>query len=351
MSGLESLRGKRVLFFCVQMFGIEKDIIHQLEKHGAIVTYYDERPENNNFTKGMIRLNRKFLEKKISKYYTHILEEIKLQKFDFLFVNKGEVVPDFFLEEFIRLQPNCSRVFYTWDSFKNHSRSLSILKYFHKKFTFDSYDAEKYGIGFRPLYFTDRYREISSKINEKSIDLLFLGTAHSDRYIVSNNIAEWCRHNGLKAFNYYYMQGRLVYYFKRLFDKKFSKFDYKKLSFKSLTVDEIVSFYDKSDVILDISHPDQSGLTMRTFESIGAGRKLITTNVNIRNYPFYNPNNIYVIHRELINLNLDFFKNDYEPLDFELYQKCSIDGWLEDIFFGGEVNYWSEKYKYRNFDY
>ena len=30
MSGLESLRGKRVLFFCVQMFGIEKDIIKKI---------------------------------------------------------------------------------------------------------------------------------------------------------------------------------------------------------------------------------------------------------------------------------------------------------------------------------
>lgn len=351
MSGLESLRGKRILFFCVQMFGIEKDIIHQLEKHGAIVTYYDERPANNNFTKGIIRLNRKFLEKKISKYYTLILKEIKNKKFDFLFVNKGEVVPEFFLEEFIELQPKCLRIFYTWDSFRNHNRSLSILKYFNKKFTFDSYDAKKYNIGFRPLYFTDRYREIFNSNNKKSIDLLFLGTAHSDRYIVSNNIAEWCERHGLYAFNYYYMQGHFVYFFKRLFDKSFSKFDYKKLSFKSLTVDEIVDFYEKSNVILDISHPDQSGLTMRTFESIGAGKKLITTNANIVNYPFYNSNNIYVIDRDGINLDLNFFKNEYELLDFEVYKKCSIDGWLEDIFFGGEMNYWSKKYKYGNLDY
>ncbi|WP_010589522.1 hypothetical protein [Acinetobacter parvus] len=65
MSSLESLHGKNILFFCVQTFNLEKDIIQQLEKHGAFVTYYDERPENNNFTKGMIRLKRGFLEKKL----------------------------------------------------------------------------------------------------------------------------------------------------------------------------------------------------------------------------------------------------------------------------------------------
>ena len=68
-------------------------------------------------------------------------------------------------------------------------------------------------MGFRPLYFTDRFREIYNSKIEKTIDLLFLGTAHSDRYIVSNNIAKWCEIHELSAFNYYYMQGRLIYFF------------------------------------------------------------------------------------------------------------------------------------------
>lgn len=44
----------------MQTFNLEKDIVKQLEKHGALVTYFDERPANNNFTKGMIRINRNF---------------------------------------------------------------------------------------------------------------------------------------------------------------------------------------------------------------------------------------------------------------------------------------------------
>ena len=44
--------GKKILFFSVQTFNLEKDIVKQLEKHGALVTYFDERPANNNFTKG-----------------------------------------------------------------------------------------------------------------------------------------------------------------------------------------------------------------------------------------------------------------------------------------------------------
>lgn len=341
MNKLEHLKGKKILFFCVQSFNLEKDIVKQLEKHGALVTYFDERPANNNFTKGIIRINRNFLQRKISKYYSNILKLIKNKEFDFLLVNRGEVVPKFFLEKFIKLQPKCQRIFYTWDSFGNHSHGLEILSYFDKKFTFDKKDAEKYNIGFRPLYFTDRYREIYESKTVKKIELLFLGTAHSDRYIISNQIAEWCNENKLTTFNYYYMQGRLIYFYKKYFDQSFKMFDFKKLSFKSLMAKDIVQLYDQSNVVLDISHPGQSGLTMRTFETIGAGKKLITTNMDIKNYPFYNPKNIFVFDRNEIKLEKDFFFNEYQPLENDLYEKCSIDGWIEDLFFGGQVNYWS----------
>lgn len=341
MNNLEHLNGKKILFFCVQTFNLEKDIVKQLEKHGAHVTYFDERPANNNFTKGLIRINRNLLQKKIHKYYQNILKLIKDEEFDFLLVNRGEVIPRFFLEKFIKLQPKCQRIFYTWDSFENHSHGLSILKYFHKKFTFDKKDAEKYNIGFRPLYFTDNYRQIYKSATNQSIDLLFLGTAHSDRYIISNQIADWCMENNLTSFNYYYMQGKFVYLYKKYFDPSFKNFDFKKLSFRSLTIENIIEYYDKSNVVLDISHPDQSGLTLRTFETIGAGKKLITTNMNIKDYPFFNPHNIFLIDRNNIELDKAFFSNEYESIPKDLYEKCSIDGWIENIFFGNEVNCWN----------
>ncbi len=336
----EHLKGKKILFFCVQTFNLEKDIVKQLEKYGAHVTYFDERPANNNFTKGLIRLRKDLLERKIDKYYKKILKSIKNTQFDFLLVNRGEVVTKSFLEEFIKQQPQCKKIFYTWDSFGNHSNGLEIINYFDTKFTFDLQDAEKYKIGFRPLYFTDKYREIYQSDTKKDIDLLFLGTAHSDRYIISNKIADWCKSHNLVSFNYYYMQGRLVYFFKKFFDASFKAFDYQKLSFKSLTLDEIIQFYDRSDIVLDISHPGQSGLTMRTFETIGAGKKLITTNKNIEKYPFYNPKNIFLIDRGNLSLDKGFFLNEYEAMSPELYERCSIDGWIYDLFIGHEQNFW-----------
>ena len=83
-------------FFSVQTFNLENEIKQKLEQAGAIVTYYDERPANNNFTKGIIRLKRNLYQNKINSYYKKILTNTKDKKFDYLFVNRGEVVPSFF---------------------------------------------------------------------------------------------------------------------------------------------------------------------------------------------------------------------------------------------------------------
>lgn len=337
----EILKNKNILFFSVQTFNLEKEITRKLEQLGANVDYYDERPSNNNFTKGIIRLKRSLLQVKINKYYSKILLEISDEKYDFLFVNKGEVVPEFFLIEFQKAQPNCQCIFYTWDSFSNNKNALTILKYFNKKFSFDSNDAVNYGLEFRPLFYLDFYKNIDSSLkSEISNDLLFLGTAHSDRYRISNNIVNWCDQNKLKSFCYYYMQGRLVYFYKKMFDKTFKEFNYKKLSFESLVAKDLFQLYQKSKVILDINHPGQKGLTMRTFETIGAKRKMITTNNEVQKYTFYNPNNILIVDRENIELNKEFFESDYIDVDTELYERMSLEGWLSCLFVSSEPNIW-----------
>jgi hypothetical protein len=337
----DKISDKKILFFSVQTFNLEKEIKQKMEENGAIVTYYDERPANNNFTKGIIRLKRSLYQKKIDEYYQNILKVTEKVVFDFLFVNRGEVITIEFLEEFKVQQPNCELIFFTWDSFTNHTHPTTILKCFHKRFSFDLGDAEKYNIGFRPLFYLDKYKHIKNRdVFEKKYDLLFLGTAHSDRYLISTAVSNWCSTNGLTAFTFYYMHSKAVFWYKKSFDNSFKEFDYKKLSFNSLSTDEIVNLYKMSNVILDINHPGQKGLTMRTFEAIGAGKKMITTNAEVKKYPFYSPDVFYVIDRNNISLDEAFFTSPIPDITKNMYYKCSIEGWLSDIFLKSEKEDW-----------
>jgi len=335
----EKIANKNIIFFSVQTFNLEKAIKRKMEELGANVFYYDERPNNNNFTKGIIRLKRNLYQKKIDSYYRDILEEVKNISFDYLFVNRGEVIPDFFLEEFRKLQQHCEFIFYTWDSFANHDHPTTILKYFDRKFTFDPEDSLKFNINFRPLFYLDDFKALTSL--PIKYDILFLGTAHSDRYRVSVEISNWALKNNLSAFCYYYMHGRLVYLYKKLFDKTFKQFDYGKLSFRSLNISEIIKLYKESKVVLDINHPNQKGLTMRTFEAIAAKKKLITTNSEIKKFPFYNANNIYIIDRNNIVLDKTFFETNHIEIDNQSYDRLSIEGWLYNIFVDEEALLWN----------
>lgn len=337
--------GKKILFLSVQTFDLQREIKEKLEELGAEVYYFDERPANNNFTKGIIRLKPSLLKKKIKKYYSSIFKKISEIKFDYLFVNRGEIVPKEFILKFKSANPNCKSIFYTWDSFKNNPNPIDIIELFDRKFTFDSEDAEQKNINFRPLFYLQDFSKIKGEGLDSNYNLLFLGTAHSDRYKLSSEINNWCLKNNLSTYCYYYMQGRFVYFFKKFFDRSFKEFDFKKLSFISLNKNQILNLYKQSNCILDIHHPWQKGLTMRTIEAIGAGKKLITTNAEIKRYSFYNPANILVIDREKIDLNLDFFRSKYQEIDQKIYERLSLEGWLNCIFFEDESDIWIAEIK------
>ena len=71
---------------------------------------------------------------------------------------------------------------------------------------------------------------------------------------------------------------------------------------------------------------------MRTFEALGARRKLITTNLDIEHYDFYNPNNILVIDRMNVNVPVDFISSQYVDIDQNIYDSYSLSSWLRKIF-------------------
>ena len=119
---------------------------------------------------------------------------------------------------------------------------------------------------------------------------------------------------------------------KKLIDPNFRKIPWTRVSWKSLAKEDVFELFSQSSVVLDIHHPMQSGLTMRTIECIGAEKKILTTNLDIVNYDFYNPRNILVIDRVNPVVNQDFFESAYEKLPPDVYNRYSLKSWLNEIF-------------------
>jgi hypothetical protein len=95
---------------------------------------------------------------------------------------------------------------------------------------------------------------------------------------------------------------------------------------------DIANIFATSRCILDSAQAGQSGLTMRTFEVLGAKKKLITSNPTIEEYDFYNPTNIYIYKQgQSIDFSNDFFTKPYEEIPTDIYEKYSITAWAKAL--------------------
>lgn len=336
-----NLHGKKILFLSVSFFNYEKAIAKRLSELGAEVDFYDERPSNSNFSKGIIRLNKRFYHLKINEYYNRILNEIQGKKYDFFFLIKGEAIPTFFLEKIKQDNPEMEMIYYNFDPLKEYPNLIAHLKYFDKKFTFEYNDAVQFNLKFRPLFYLDEYENLNQNPEPSEYDLVFIGSAHTDRYIVGEQVRAIADRLHLRSYFYYYAMGRIAFRLKKMIDKNLKQFDITKVSFNKLNHQQIIDFYKKTKSVLDINKPFQNGLTIRTFEVLASGKKLITTNSDIKNYPFYNPDNILVIDRENIQIDPEFFKTDFEEMDTDILYKMSLNSFIECIFGDPQDVYWN----------
>ena len=87
----------------------------------------------------------------------------------------------------------------------------------------------------------------------------------------------------------------------------------------------------RANSILDLPHPQQTGLTMRAIEAIGAGRKLVTTARDVAKYDFYRPENVSIIDAETPHLNPDFLTSPGVALPPELVERYSLRAWCLDV--------------------
>lgn len=338
----EDSKKKTILFFCVKTFGYQDIIVEGLRRNNFDVFYYDERPTNSFLTKALLRLRSSLLKRRVTKYYRNILETISAEEINYLFVIRGEVVPRWFLMEFKKNHPRCETVFYTWDSFLNNPYPLNNLDLYDSKFSFDPGDCKNYDLSFRPLFFNDFFNyDKLNKTHRKEFLISFIGTLHSIRFEFFRKLESQLKAHG-EIYSYFYIQNILVFLYRVYIEKSIKWIPLKNLSFKPLTQHFIRKTYLRSHFVLDINHPNQRGLTMRTIEVVGLRAKLITTNQHLKSYRFYNPDIFLVLNREDISLNdLKELRKNNSTIDKNFRDALSLEGWLKSIFIQCEpMEFW-----------
>ena len=314
---------KKILLIAPPYFNYYKHILNRLSSMGY-KTFFIQETKNNVITS----ISRKLkVRNKLDKHNERkIIEVAKKHEFEYLIVIGGRNINNTLKELFVDKSIFKNSILYEWDSLLNFDYR-NLIPIFDSVLTFDKTDSEKLGIKYLPLFYVKELVKIDKKSNkDNNIDLLFIGIWHSDRSKILKRLSIIAEKNNLK------------YYFKLYYD--FIPFLYLKF-IKKTTVNfytcrkrkekELSSLYKKTNCIVDIHHPLQNGLTMRTIETIANGKKLITTNKNVINEPFYNDSMIKIIERENLDefvIEFDFLQNNGSYQHVEEYE---LSNWLNKL--------------------
>lgn len=326
------LKGKKILFFAPAFFGYELKILEKMKSMGAIVDFYDERSITKASEKALLKISSKIFARKTNKYYTKILADNRNKQYDYVLFIKCEMASVSILKQIKRMYEDAKMCLYLYDSIENVKGIKDKFQYFDKIMSFDRQDClHNERMEFRPLFFCDEYRKVNISVKEIDYDISFIGTIHSDRFKIIKRVKEFCINNDKKTYWYLFLQSGFMFWYYKMTKKEFRGVKKNEFTFDKISSKKIADVVDRTRVILDVQAPNQTGLTMRTIEMIGMKKKLITTNVEIKEYDFYKPENIMVISRSDFEIDNSFFEQPYIEIDDNIYERYSLESWIVEV--------------------
>lgn len=327
------LDGKTILLSAPKFFGYEVEIAEELRRRGAKVDFLADRPFRSPMMHLLARFWRSLILFLTDRYYRKQLKTFGTSQYDYILVVNGQTLSHRFLGEVKAAHPSATFLFYLWDSLENRASALLLLPLFDRASCFEPDAAKRHGLRFRPLFYCPAFdrRRSGDKEEESKYEISFLGTAHTDRYAIVSRLDRQLPSN-IPRFWFLYLQAKWVLFAYRLLNSGFRGARQSDFSFSSMDRATSSKIFWQSKAILDIEHPRQVGLTMRTFETLGARKKLVTTNAGIASYAFHDPRNVCVIDRANPLVPTAFLETAQAPISEATLARYSLAGWVDEIF-------------------
>lgn len=328
---MQHLNNKNILLFyphgTTKHYG--DSITEELIRRGAKVYGYDERPSQGTFMKIIIRLFKKKVPQIFNSYIKKIIKSNKNIKFDYILICRGEAFSPSSIQLLKRSFPDVKIILYLWDIL-DCADLRNIIHCVDKAYSFDPKDvSENHGLIFRPTFFVDQYTQTVDTIKKEN-DIVFIGTLHSNRHKIIKRIEECFSSQGIRLYTYLFIPSRIVFIKDSI--KKFPYISASKVHFDPISVDDTIAILNKTKAIFDINYTTQTSLSTRAYEAMAARRKYVTTNNEVKNYNFYNPNNILVVDINNPVIPRKFFESPFESVPEDILYKYSVRGLVDDLF-------------------
>lgn len=314
----------KITIFSFDLWGFNKKIAQELEKLGHEVNYVNthsfkyEYPNVgikilNFFTKNLLKIN---LKKNIQ--HKKIINELTKNESDIIFM----VNPGFFEQKFSEEARKHTKklIAYNYDSLTRVPLPKNYKDLFDEIYCFD--DEDIINNNFKHATNFNYISNIPLKTNHKPKHLAFaIQSVDKERMSILSKIADAL--DTLNKSNYLF-----------LIKDQPAKNVNKNIVFfnENKSLNEVENLTKDSFILVDIVRENQRGLSFRFFEAMAYQKKIITTNKNVKNYDFYNPQNILIINENDIKIPLSFINSTYEPLTEAIFEKYTLESWVKNIF-------------------
>lgn len=224
--------------------------------------------------------------------------------------------PDDLLIKWIKKKnPKCSVKLWLWNV---PNYSIEQLKDKCYIYCFDKLYAERHGIRFvEQFYFDDYVNGLDNKVIEQQI--CYIGYDKNRRELL-DRLAE--------IFDKY----SISYKFYLISDEvKESISEHYQIQRKPLKYSDVIEIDCKSEVIIEIVSGEQKGLTWRSLEALFLNKKMITNNVAVKKFDFYNRNNIFIINVDEFSELPSFLTQPITEIPSEIKKKYRAKSWLNDM--------------------
>lgn len=316
----------RLLIICPQFFGYHEAILSAAKGQGIDATWIEDRGGSSwpykIGLKVLPTLTRNLTQQRA-------LEKIEAldnpQGIDHVLIVKGDGLSLQTLQLLKSRASNAQISLYLWDNAKNIPSIERLAALCDRVLTFDPGDAQKTGWSFLPLF--SRFTPSAPQpVENLQYDWSFIGSLHSDRHRVLRGLV--ASNPRLKYFVHCYSQNVMAGFLRSYRDPKAILPSAIPVTDQQLSSTEVQRISSQSKAVVDIEHPEQTGLTMRTIESLLQGQKLITTNTRLLDYDLYDPTRACVIDRAQPVIPESFLNEPFRAVPDEVANDYHIDSWL-----------------------
>jgi len=220
-----------------------------------------------------------------------------------------------------KLKENTSELisFYN-DNIKRCPRIKKVHKYFDTNYSFERKDAEKYGFNFIANYIYQEYLDEKPQKYKVSKFEVFNISSLGKRNIIIENIA--------LALDAIHVKYKIILAGNKEYRPKGNITHF----LEKINIQEVNQYIAQSSTLLDVQRKDQFGLTFRVMDSLAYQKKLISTNADIVNYDFYNPDNILYVNPENVKIPPSFFEKKYKKIPAAILEKYTLKFWVKEVF-------------------